>query len=253
MRDKQQREQYVSKKIAFLKNKKYEKELVQHNKEEIRLEKEAIQAKKKKDHEELLKTLKDNELHKQKLIEQEKREKENDVQMMEDALASELQKEYQRKAYFEKIKKAGAQFSDEAVRNVYRLRDEKLRDEEEKMRQYAYMTNKLADEEELRLKKQDKENKKMMKAYYDKQVKEKKDREEAEHQTDLEQGRIWKQDYQNYIEHEKETNRIVRELAKKNLSILDAQVKMGKYDVDKTMSTAEREMNLEILRKAAEM
>ena len=173
--------------------------------------------------------------------------------MMEDALASELQKEYQRKAYFEKIKKAGAQFSDEAVRNVYRLRDEKLRDEEEKMRQYTYMTNKLADEEELRLKKQDKENKKMMKAYYDKQVKEKKDREEAEHQTDLEQGRIWKQDYQNYIEHEKETNRIVRELAKKNLSILDAQVKMGKYDVDKTMSTAEREMNLEALRKAAEM
>ena len=253
MRDKQQREQYVSKKIAFLKNKKYEKELVQHNKEEIRLEKEAIQAKKKKDHEELLKTLKDNELHKQKLIEQEKREKENDVQMMEDALASELQKEYQRKAYFEKIKKAGAQFSDEAVRNVYRLRDEKLRDEEEKMRQYNYMKNKMAEEEEQRLKIKDKENKKMMKAYYDKQVKEKKDREEAEHQTDLEQGRIWKKDYQNYIEHEKETNRIVRELAKKNLSILDAQVKMGKYDVDKTMSTAEREMNLEILRKAAEM
>ena len=73
MRDKQQREQYVNKRIAFLKNKKYEKELVKHNKEEIRLEKEAIQARKKKDHEELLKTLKDNELHKQKLIEQEKK------------------------------------------------------------------------------------------------------------------------------------------------------------------------------------
>ncbi len=253
MRDKQQREQYINKRIAFLKNKKYEKELVEHNKEEIRLEKEAIQAKKKRDHDELLKTLKENELQKQKLIEKEKREKEDDIQMMEDALASELKKDYERKKYFENIKKAGAQFSEEAVRNIYRLRDERIKDEEEKMKQYLYMTNKLADEEELRLKKQDKENKKMMKAYYDKQVKEKKDREEAEHQTDLEQGRIWKQDYQNYIEHEKETNRIVRELAKKNLSILDAQVKMGKYDVDKTMSTAEREMNLEILRKAAEM
>ena len=253
MRDKQQRQLYVSKRIAYLKNKKYEKELVEHNKEEIRLEKEAIQAKKKKDHEELLKTLKDNELHRQKLIEQEKREKENDVQMMEDALASELQKEYARKTYFEKIKKAGAQFSDEAVRNVYRLRDEQLKDEEEKMRQYNYMTNKMAEEEEQRLKIKDKENKKMMKEFYDKQVKDKKDKEEAEHQIDLAQGRIWKQDYQNYIEHEKETNRIVRDLAKKNLSILAAQVKMGKYDVDKTMSTAEREMNLEALRKAAEM
>ena len=253
MRDKQQRQLYVSKRIAYLKNKKYEKELVEHNKEEIRLEKEAIQAKKKKDQEELLKTLKDNELHRQKLIEQEKREKENDVQMMEDALASELQKEYARKTYFEKIKKAGAQFSDEAVRNVYRLRDEQLKDEEEKMRQYNYMKNKMAEEEEQRLKIKEKENKKMMKAFYDKQVKDKKDKEEAEHQIDLAQGRIWKQDYQNYIEHEKETNRIVRDLAKKNLSILAAQVKMGKYDVDKTMSTAEREMNLEALRKAAEM
>ena len=206
-----------------------------------------------RDHQELLKTLKDNELHKQKLIEQEKKEKENDVQMMEDALASELQKDYERKAYFEKIKKAGAQFSDEAVRKVYRFRDEKLKEEEERMKHYLYMTNKMADEEEERRKIKDRENKKMLKEYYDRQVKEKKAKEDMEHQINLAQGRIWNQDYKNYIETEKENNRIVRDLAKKNLSILDAQVKMGKYDVDKTMSTAEREMNLEILRKAAEM
>jgi len=253
MRDKQQREQYVTKRIAFLKNKKYEKELVEHNKEEIRLEKEAIQAKKKRDHEELLKTIQENELHKQKLIEQEKKEKENDVQMMEDALAAELKKDYERKTYFENIKKAGAQFSDEAVRNVYRLRDEKLKDEEEKMKQYLYMTNKMADEADMKRKMKERENKKMMKEFYDKQVKEKKAKEEYEHQIDLAQGRIWNQDYLNYIEKEKETNRKVRELAKKNLVALDAQVKMGKYDVDKVMSAAEREMNMEILRQASEM
>ena len=115
------------------------------------------------------------------------------------------------------------------------------------------MYNKIADEEEQRRKIKEKENKKMMKEYYDKQVKEKKDKEDYEHQINLAQGRIWNKDYKNYIETEKENNRIVRELAKKNLSILDAQVKLGKYDVDKTMSTAEREMNLELLRKAAEM
>ena len=75
MRDKQQRERYVNKRIAFLKNKKYEKELVEHNNEEIRLAKEAAAAKKKKLHEELLQTLKDNELAKQKLLEKEKKEK----------------------------------------------------------------------------------------------------------------------------------------------------------------------------------
>jgi len=55
------------------------------------------------------------------------------------------------------------------------------------------------------------------------------------------------------LKMKKKKKRIERDLAKRNLSILDAQVKMGKYDVDKTMSTAEREMNLELLRKAAEM
>ena len=78
-RDKQLREQYVTKRIAFLKNKLYEKELVKHNNEEIRLEKEALIEKKKKNHEELLKTLKDNALHKKKLEEDSKREKEFDV------------------------------------------------------------------------------------------------------------------------------------------------------------------------------
>ena len=252
-RDKQLREQYVTKRIAFLKNKLYEKELVKHNNEEIRLEKEALIEKKKKNHEELLKTLKDNALHKKKLEEDSKREKEFDVQMMEDSLANELRKDIERKAYFEKIKKAGAQFSDEAVRNIYRLRDEKLKEEEEKMKQYLYMTNKMADEEYLRRKMKDRENKKMMKEYYDKQVQEKKEKEEKEHQINLAQGRIWNQDYKNYIETEKENNRIIRDLAKKNLSILDAQVKMGKYDVDCGMSPAERAMNFEILRKAAEM
>ena len=49
-RDKQLREKYVTKRIAFLKNKLYEKDLVRHNKEEIRLEKEALQIQKKKNH-----------------------------------------------------------------------------------------------------------------------------------------------------------------------------------------------------------
>ena len=66
-RDKQLREQYMTKRINYLKNKLYEKELVKHNNEEIRLAKEALLAQKKKNNEELIKTLKDNALHKKKL------------------------------------------------------------------------------------------------------------------------------------------------------------------------------------------
>ena len=252
-RDKQLREQYITKRINFLKNKLYEKELVKHNNEEIRLEKEALLAIKKKNNEELAKTLKDNALHKKKLEEEKKKEKEFDVQMMEDSLANQLKQDNERKAYFEKIKKAGNNFSEEAVINVYKLRDEKLKDEEDKMRQYIFMKEKLATEEDNRIKEKNKLNKKMMKEFYDKQVKTKKAKDDFERQIDLAQGKIWKQDYINYIEHLKEVERKKREFEKKNLKILGMQMKMGKYDVDKGMSLEEKKMNYDVLKEASQM
>ena len=252
-RDKQMREQYVTKRIAFLKNKLYEKELVKHNNEEIRLEKEAILAKKKKNNEELLKTLRDNALHKKKLEEDQKREKENDVQMMEDSLANQLRRDNERKAYFEKIKRAGNNFSEQAVLNVYQLRDEQLKEEEEKMRQYIMMKEQLATEEDNRLREKIKLNKKMMKEFYDNQVKAKKAKDDYERQIDLAQGKIWNQDYLNYIENQKEINKKKKEFEKKNLKILDVQIKMGKYDVDRGMSLNEKRMNYDILKEASEM
>jgi hypothetical protein len=252
-RDKQLHDKYVSKRIAFLKNKLYEKELVKHNNEEIRLEKEAMIAQKKKNNEELAKTLKDNALHKKKLEEDKKKEKEYDIQMMEDSLANELRKDNERKIYFEKIKKAGNNFAEDAVRKVYELRNEKLKDEEEKMFNYIYMKEKLATEEDNRIKELNKLNKKKMKEFYDKQVQEKKAKENYEHEIDLAQGRIWNQDYINYVESQNEINRKKREFEKKNLKILDAQIKMGKYDVDKVMSEEEKKMNFDILKQAAEM
>ena len=253
MRDKQLREQYVAKRIAFLKNKLYEKELVKHNNEEIKMEKEAMQLKKKKNQEELAKTLKDNALHKKKKEEELKKEKEFDIQMMEDSLANELRKDNERKTYFENITKAGNNFAEEAVRNVYKKRDDKLREEEEKMLEFILTKEKMAKEEDDRIYKKDKMNKKMMKEFYDKQVKEKKAKEDFEHKIDLAQGKIWNQDYINYIETQKDINKKRREFEKKNLKILNAQMKMGKYDVDRGMSEEEKRMNFNILKEAAEM
>ena len=44
-----------------------------------------------------------------------------------------------------------------------------------------------------------------------------KDKKEFERQVDLAQGRIWKQDYLNYLQYENETNRRIKELIRKNL------------------------------------
>ena len=172
---------------------------------------------------------------------------------MEDSLANELRKDNERKTYFENIKKATNDFAENAVKNVYKLRDEKLKDEEEKMLQYMLMKERLATEEDNRIKQKNKLNKKMLKEFYDKQGKVKKEKDNFEHEMNMAQGRIWKQDYLNYLESQKEISKKQKEFEKKNLKILDAQLKMGKYDVDRGMSEEERKMNYDILKQAAEM
>ena len=93
----------------------------------------------------------------------------------------------------------------------------------------------------------------MMKEFYDNQVKAKKAKDDYERQIDLAQGKIWNQDYLNYIENQKEINKKKKEFEKKNLKILDVQIKMGKYDVDRGMSLNEKRMNYDILKEASEM
>ena len=221
IRDKQLRDIYVAKRIAYLKNKKYEKELIAHNNEEIRLAKEAALAQKEKEHEALLKTLKDNELHKQKLLEQERKEMENDIKIMEDAAANDIKRENERKAYYESIKRGQMEHDTKMLESVVKKRNEELKKEEDILTNFWTNQDILDKENEMKKKLEMKENQKKLKLFYDKQVEEKKAKKEYEKQVDLAQGRIWKQDYLNYLQYENETNRRIKELIRKNMSALN--------------------------------
>ena len=250
IRDKQLRDIYVAKRIAYLKNKKYEKELIAHNNEEIRLEKEAALKQKEKDHEALLKTLKDNELHKQKLLEQERIERENDIKIMEDAAANEIKRENERKAYYESIKRGQMEHNQKMLESVIKERNEKLAEEDRILKEYEITQEKLEKEKEERRKKEIYENKIKLRNIYDKQVENKKAKKEFEKQVDLAQGRIWKQDYQNYINYQNEIKRRIKELNQQNIASLDNQVKLGKKSIDVGMSETEKALNKELLEKA---
>ena len=252
IRDKQLRDIYVAKRIAYLKNKKYEKELIAHNNEEIRLAKEAALAQKEKEHEALLKTLKDNELHKQKLLEQERKEMENDIKIMEDAAANDIKRENERKAYYESIKRGQMEHDTKMLESVVKKRNEELKKEEDILTNFWTNQDILDKENEMKKKLEMKENQKKLKLFYDKQVEEKKAKKEYEKQVDLAQGRIWKQDYLNYLQYENETNRRIKELIKKNMSALNDQAKFKKKNVDDGMSENEKAMNKEMLEKANE-
>ncbi len=175
-RDKQLHERYVNKRIAFLKNKKYEKELVEHNNEEIKLAKETELENKKKEHEALLKTLKDNELHKQKLAEEARKQREDDIKVMEDAAANEVKRENERKAYYNSIQRNSQSMEAKAIADIISKRDEKLRQEDEIVRQYNENKERMEIEKEKKRIEDEKKNKIMLRNYYDQQIKNKKEK-----------------------------------------------------------------------------
>ena len=172
---------------------------------------------------------------------------------MEDSAANDIKRENERKAYYESIKRGQMEHDTKMLESVVKKRNEELKKEEDILTNFWTNQDILDKENEMKRKQEMKENQKKLKLFYDMQVKKKKKKKEFERQVDLAQGRIWKQDYLNYVENQKEINQKQKEFEKKNWKILNAQLKMGKYDVDKVMSEEERKMNYDILKKAAEM
>lgn len=251
-RDKQLKDEYVRKRIEVLKNKKYERELVKSLQDEIEREKQLAIEKKIAEKAALQKTLKDNEIHKQKLAEEARKEREDDIKIMEDDAKVKEKQENERIEYFKKIERNANSFMDKVVQTVLKEQEDKNREEEERIRQYNIFRDQQADLEEERKKQKIRENKKMIKEFLDKQCEEKRKEREYEHQIDLHQGRIWEQDTKNYYEHEKEVNAIIRAMNKNNLEALKSQISYNKNHHE-GMSDNERAMNRDLLEKAAAM
>ena len=252
MRDKQLREQYVKKRIDFLKNKKYERALVKENQQQIKDEIKANLEKKKAEKLAMEKTIEDNLLRRKILAEEEKKEREDDIRIMEDALALDIKKENERKEYFNKIERNANVFSGKAIETVLKAQKEKMRMEEEKLKEYERIMNERAKEDDERRLREIAQGKINYRNYLDKQVARRKLNDEYEKKVDLEQGRIWKEDTKRFHEKEKEVARIIREMNKRNLEALNEQVKRGKAIVDHGMSETEKAMNKDILKEATQ-
>lgn len=252
-RDKQLKDEYIRKRIDVLKNKKYERELVKTLQEEIEREKQLAIEKKLAEKAALQKTLKDNEIHKQKLAEEARKEREDDIKIMEDDAKVKEKQENERIEYFKKIERNANSFMDKVIQTVLKEQEDKNKEEEEKIRQYNLFRDQQADLEEQRRKQKIIENKKMIKNFLDKQCEEKRKEREYEHQIDLCQGRIWEQDTKNYYEHEKEVAAIIRAMNKNNLEALKHQINYNNNQNHEGMSENEKAMNRDLLEKAAAM
>jgi hypothetical protein len=109
---------------------------VKHLLEEIEKEKQSMIKKKVEEKDALQKTLKDNELNKVKLIEQLKKERDDDVRCTKEYAKILEKQENERKEYFNRIERNSNNFMSKMVETVIKDMDGKNKDEEERMKKY---------------------------------------------------------------------------------------------------------------------
>lgn len=250
-RDVQIKDAYVRKRIETLKNKKYERELIEHLNKEIEREKQIALEKKLKEKKALEKTLKENELHKKIVQQQKMKEREDDIKAMEDNDRVKEKQELERVLYFKNIERNSNNFMTQAVQTVLKEQAEKDKEEQEKRDKYTKLKEQKeieAENEEIRKRN---EMKKTLRAFYDKQVEDKKKRKEIEKEMDKAQKNIWIQDEEYYRQHNKEVDQIIRNMNIKNLDTLKSQIESRKNKNGNKMTPQERQMNKELLQKIA--
>ena len=135
-RDKQLREEKKRKKVEYLKEKKYDKEIVKNLLSDIEKEKEKKQIKKVEEHELLQQTLRENEINKARQMENQRKEKLDDVKATQEYAKILDRQEQDRLDYFNKIERNSNKYINRQADNVLGNLDKKNKEEEEKMRSY---------------------------------------------------------------------------------------------------------------------
>ena len=249
-RDEQMRQNYIRKRIEILKEKKFEKNLVKNIKEGIEKEKQKAIEKKKKENEALLRAIKENDLKMKMKKEKEKRDKEEEIKMGEERIKMQMKEDLQREKYYETIKNNGNKMSLKADEILEKLR--KDQEEEDKRIQHYYdEKNRLEIDKEKEKEIKKHRDKFELKKYLDMQIEERKKEEDFLKSLDYEQARIWAIDCKKYNEDEKEINKKIREMNKRNMDSFMEQINKKKKGNKKTaMNETEYAMNREILEKA---
>ena len=248
-RDEQMRQNYIKKRIEMLKEKKFEKNLVKYIQEGIEKEKQDAIDKKKKENEALLRAIKDNDLKIKMKKEKEKRDKEEEIKMGEERMKMQMKEDLQREKYYESIKKNGMKMSSKADELLKRLRQEQ-EEEDKRIQHYYDEKNRLEIDKEKEKEMKKFKDKFELKKYLDMQIEERKKEEDFLKSLDYEQARIWAIDCKKYNDDEKEINKKIREMNKRNMDSVMEQINKKKKNNKKGMNETEYAMNREILEKA---
>ena len=248
-RDEQIRQNYMMKRIEYLKEKKFEKSLLKSIKEGIEKEKMDAIEKKKKENEALINAVKENDLKLKLKKEKEKREKEEDVKLGKERMIMQMKEDTKRQKYYDMIRNYGNKLSDKSNEIIAKIKKDQ-EEEDKRIHHYYVEKNKLAIEKEKKEELKKSQQKSELKKYLDMQIEEKKKEEEFLKSLDYEQARIWAVDCKKYNEDEKEIKNILRDMNKRNMNLLMEQIKKKKSMKKNKMNDNEYAMNKNLLEKA---
>ena len=251
-RDAQIKDEYTRKRLDFLKQRKFERNLIKNIQEEMEKEKQAAIQKKKKENEALKKVIRENEIYKEKQKELIQKEKEEDIQSYKEMERSELKKDLERKRYFDNIRRFANKYDENETAKILNQMKQDQKNEDEKVYQLMMEKNRLDFEKEKNEKLKRKQDKIAIKKFLDMQIEEKKKELDLEKAINDEQARIWRMDCQKYTEDEKRINKIIKEMNRRNLDSIMEQMKKRKEKKGQAMSNTEYAMNRETLEKVKE-
>ena len=253
-RQAQLKDNYVRRRIDELKERKFDKKVIRTILTEMENEKKQNAEQKRKRNFELNKALKENEENRKNLKLIQEKQREEDLQFLEEQKKMDIRKEQQREYLLNKIKnKFNNAYSQEAENKVKQIQ---IDQEEEDKKMIHYMNEKcrLADEKEMKEKIKRQREKTELKKYYDMQVEERKKDEQFEKVLDGEQARIWKKDCEKYNEDEKRIAKIIWDKNVRNLNTIKKQIQEKKEKEKKNteMTPIEFSINREKLMKVQE-
>lgn len=135
-RDKQLKEEKHRKKVEYLKEKKYDKETIKNLLGEIEKEKEKKEVRKVEEKELLQNALRENEINRLKKLENQKKEKLDDVKATKEYTKILDRQEQERVEYFKRIERNSNNYINRMAETVLGSLDKKTKEEEDKMRAY---------------------------------------------------------------------------------------------------------------------
>ena len=253
-----QREQMKAKKmmqrLELLKEKKFDKIMIDNVKAELEKEKKFIEEKKLKNFLEMKKLLMDSE----KLINQRKEEKlkqkEKDKIYTKDLEKTEKQKANKRSQILNKIKSVGDYQQNQTTKKILEKMQQDLKDEDEKLKLFLKNKKKMEELKDEENKKRKIQIRKELRDYLENQIEEKKKEKEFEKMLWREQGRIWDIDSEKYKTEQKQIEENLRMNGIKSGEILRKQIEDNiKRKMKKnSMSAAEYSLNKKEINKIIE-